>query len=301
MGRMADARRRARQKGDPKGPAGSLRPEPEPPEDALSSAEALGFTEEPGPAAPSETESFVFPDESMEVPFEPRARIELPSSGLAEDILARAEAAAVESLPGALEPRPLAAPLMRADAGDLATVSPEASAARSHNISFFAPSAREEKKAAELTEHLATFFLGREEYGIDVRVVQEIIRATEITPVPRAPEFIKGVINLRGRIIPVVDLKRKLGLGEVEAGRRIRIVVVKVRDRLIGLLVDGASQVLKIPVASIDPAPEEVVEIDANYIRGVAKLEARLVILMDLQRILALELREADGSPAQGL
>jgi len=190
---------------------------------------------------------------------------------------------------------------MRADPADLSTAMPEAAAARSHNISFFAPSAREEKKAAELTEHLATFFLGREEYGIDVRVVQEIIRATEITPVPRAPEFIKGVINLRGRIIPVVDLKRKLGLGEVEAGRRIRIVVVKVRDRLIGLLVDGASQVLKIPVASIDPAPEEVVEIDANYIRGVAKLEARLVILMDLQRVLALELREADGSPAQGL
>ena len=94
-------------------------------------------------------------------------------------------------------------------------------APRAHNISFFAAPVREERKAAEATEHLATFFLGREEYGVDVRLVQEIIRVTEITQVPRAPEFIKGVINLRGRIIPVVDLQRKLGLGEVEIARGI--------------------------------------------------------------------------------
>ena len=78
---------------------------------------------------------------------------------------------------------------------------------------------REERKAVEATEHLATFFLAGEEYGVDVRLVQEIIRVTEITPVPRAPEFIKGVINLRGRIIPVVDLKRKLGPGRGGRGR----------------------------------------------------------------------------------
>jgi purine-binding chemotaxis protein CheW len=101
------------------------------------------------------------------------------------------------------------------------------------------------------------------------------------------------VINLRGRIIPVVDLKRKLNLGEVdEAARQSRIVVVKVRDRLVGLLVDGASQVLKVPVASVEPPPEEVVEIDANFVRGVAKLERRLIILMDLPKVLALELKE---------
>src|SRR6185295_15638829 len=121
--------------------------------------------------------------------------------------------------------------LAMADAGDLAAPA-EAKAApapaalpsepraemvpRAHNISFFATPMREERKAAEATEHLATFFLSTEEYGVDVRLVQEIIRVTEITQVPRAPEFIKGVINLRGRIIPVVDLKRKLGLGDVE-------------------------------------------------------------------------------------
>jgi purine-binding chemotaxis protein CheW len=79
----------------------------------------------------------------------------------------------------------------------------------------------------------------------------------------------------------------------VEKEKAARIVVVKVRERLVGLLVDGASQVLKVPVAAIEPAPEEVVEIDANYIRGVAKLETRLIILMDLPRVLALELKES--------
>jgi purine-binding chemotaxis protein CheW len=170
-------------------------------------------------------------------------------------------------------------------------------APRAHNISFFSAPVREERKAAEATEHLATFFLGREEYGVDVRLVQEIIRVSEITQVPRAPEFIKGVINLRGRIIPVVDLKRKLGLGDVDVARQSRIVVVKVKERLIGLLVDGASQVLKVPVSTIEAAPDEVTEIDTTAIRGVAKLPGRLIILMDLNKTLALELREEADEP----
>jgi purine-binding chemotaxis protein CheW len=149
----------------------------------------------------------------------------------------------------------------------------------------------------EATEHLATFFLAGEEYGVDVRLVQEIIRLAEITQVPRAPQFVKGVINLRGRIVPVIDLKRKLGLGEVEPTRQSRIVVVKVRDRLMGLLVDGASQVLKVPLSVIEAAPEEVVEIDASYIRGVAKLETRLIILLDLYKVLSIELREGPALP----
>ena len=214
-------------------------------------------------------------------------RLTLPSSGLASDILALAAAAPVEPLPAApaapaaLEPAAAAAP------------------ARSHNISFFGSQSREEKKAAEATEHLATFFLAGEEYGVDVRLVQEIIRVAEITQVPRAPEFVKGVINLRGRIIPVIDLKKKLALGQVDPSRQARIVVVKVRERLMGLLVDGASQVLKVPVSVIEAAPDEVVEIDASYIRGVAKLETRLIILVDLPKVLSTELREGTGlSPA---
>ena len=209
------------------------------------------------------------------------ARLALPASGLASDILAMADAAAVA-------PASLATPdASHHDAQP---------AARAHNVSFFAAPVREERKAAEATEHLATFLLAREEYGVDVRLVQEIIRVTEITPVPRAPESIRGVINLRGRIIPVVDLKRKLGLGDVEAGRRARIVVVKLRERLIGLLVDAASQVLKVPVSAIDAAPDAVMEIDAHFIRGVAKLPDRLIILMDLQAVLSLELKEGGAA-----
>ena len=214
---------------------------------------------------------------------ERRGRIELPASGLAADILALADAAAV----------PATAPTRPAPADALPV--PAEPAPRAHNISFFAAPVREERKAAEATEHLATFFLASEEYGVDVRVVQEIIRVTEITQVPRAPDFIKGVINLRGRIIPVIDLKRKLGLGEVALARQARIVVVKIRERLLGLLVDGASQVLKVPVSSIEAAPEEVTEVDATAVRGVAKLPGRLIILMDLGRTLSLELRDQEG------
>jgi purine-binding chemotaxis protein CheW len=117
--------------------------------------------------------------------------------------------------------------------------------------------------------------------------------------VPRAPEFIKGVINLRGRIIPVVDVKRKLGLGDVdESSRLARIVVVRLRDRLVGVLVDGASQVLRVPVSLIEAAPEEVVSISQSFIRGVAKLEKRLIILIALQDVLVPDLREAAGAGA---
>ncbi|HVR71018.1 MAG TPA: chemotaxis protein CheW [Vicinamibacteria bacterium] len=211
----------------------------------------------------------------------PGPRLTLPSSGLASDILALA---AVTPLAALAERSPTpAAP------------GPEPAAARSHNISFFGSQTREERKTVEATEHLATFYLAGEEYGVDVRLVQEIIRLAEITQVPRAPQFVKGVINLRGRIIPVIDLKRKLGLGEVEPGKQARIVVVRVRERLLGLLVDGASQVLKVPVSVIEAAPEEVVEIDASYIRGVAKLEKRLIILVDLQKVLSAELRDGPG------
>ena len=236
-------------------------PSPDPPE---PQAEGWTTREEPMPA--------------------PGRRLSLPSSGLAADILALADP---------MDPGP--APVTRASEEQALTpASSPAAAPRAHNISFFAAPMREERQAVEASEHLVTMFLSDEEYGIDVRLVQTIIRVSEITPVPRAPGFIKGVINLRGRIIPVVDLKRKLNLGEVDtAARGSRIAVVKVRERLIGLLVDGASQVLRVPLTRIEAAPEEVVEIDANYIRGVAKLEERLIILMDLPKILALELKAA--------
>jgi purine-binding chemotaxis protein CheW len=213
-------------------------------------------------------------------------KIVLPSSGLAADILALPESAAVEPLDRAAVERLSAQPPEPEPEPEVPVLA--------HSASFFAAPAREERQVAAATEHLATFFLDAEEYGVDVRLVQEIIRVSEITQVPRSPSFVKGVINLRGRIVPVVDLKRKLALGEVDADARpSRIVVAKLKERLVGLLVDGANQVLKVPVTSIESPPEEVVaKGGADYIRGVAKLEKRLIILMDLHKVLFAELRE---------
>ncbi|HUL79421.1 MAG TPA: chemotaxis protein CheW [Vicinamibacteria bacterium] len=268
MGRMADARRRAR--------SGASAEEPRPAAPEADAAESRGGD------APSGTP------------------VVLPASGLAEDILSRLPIGAEPVLPeppGGVEEAPPAAPAALPASGLAEDVLPR-DARGAHSLSFFAAPAQEQRAAAEATEHLATFFLDREEYGVDVRQVQEIRRMSEITSVPRAPEFIRGVINLRGRILPVLDLKRKLELGEVEPGRATRIVVVRVKERLLGLLVDGASQVLRVEVSRIEPPPEEVIEKGGDYIRGVAKLDDRLIILVDLERLLAHELRTA-GAPAR--
>jgi purine-binding chemotaxis protein CheW len=224
----------------------------------------------------------------------------LPPSGLAEDILSRLESSpeavspvAKDEAASGAEP---SAPVARPASGLAEEVVPGKGARGAHSLSFFAAPIQEQRTAAEATEHLATFFLHREEYGVDVRQVQEIRRMSEITGVPRAPDFIRGVINLRGRILPVLDLRRKLGLGEVEPGRATRIVVVRVKERLLGLMVDGASQVLKVEVSRIEPPPPEVVEKGGDYIRGVAKLDDRLVILVDLERLLAHEIQSAGAS-----
>jgi purine-binding chemotaxis protein CheW len=258
---MADARKRSRRPGK----AGLPSPEPPAPPDASTPAPTTASEANAAPAAP--------------------APIVLPSSGLAADVLAKPEAAAIAPEP---------APAPAAEPGSQAPAAEEVPAARGvQSLSFFAAPAQEQRAAAEDTEHLATFVLDKEEYGVDVRQVQEIRRVGEITAVPRAPEFVRGVINLRGRILPVLDLKRKLNLGEVAVDRAARIVVVRTQGRMLGLLVDGASQVLKVPVSRVEPPPEEVVERGGDYIRAVAKLDDRLIILIDLERILAQELREA--------
>ena len=279
MGRMADARKRAR-RGDT-----AAGPPPEPNHDEAASR--------PEPVLADETvEPEVAPADAART----GGRVELPASGLAEDILRQLEAEPPDrSVPGT----PASPGRVELPASGLAEdVLVREEVAGAHSLSFFAAPVQARRAAAEAPEHLATFFLHREEYGVDVRQVQEIRRTTEITSVPRAPEFIRGVINLRGRILPVLDLKRKLGLGEVEDGRATRIVVVRVKERLLGLLVDGASQVLKVEVSRIEPAPEEVVEKGGDYIRGVAKLDDRLIILVDLERLLVHELRAAGASAA---
>jgi len=136
-------------------------------------------------------------------------------------------------------------------------------------------------------EQLVIFELANEVYGVDIGRVQEIIRMTTITRLPRAPEFVEGVINLRGKVIPVVDLKKRFGLQESERTKASRIVVVDVGDHTIGMVVDAVSEVLRVSSSSVEPPSPVVTTIESDYIRGIAKLEGRLIILLDLDKVLS--------------
>ncbi len=130
------------------------------------------------------------------------------------------------------------------------------------------------------------FRIGRETFGLPIAIVREIVRVPEITSVPNAPEYIEGVINLRGRIIPVVDLRKRFGEKVIESSKKNRIVVVELETRAIGLIVNSASEVLKIPPSEIEAPHTVFQEGELNYITGVGKLRGRLVMLLDLSKIL---------------
>ena len=135
--------------------------------------------------------------------------------------------------------------------------------------------------------HLIAFQLDREEYGVPVSSVREVSRVGEITRVPQAPEHIRGVMNLRGRILPVLELRTRLGHPPLVApGPKARVVVAEVHGRVLGLLVDAVAQVLKIPSDRVVPPPDDARSIEADYLTGVARLDSRLIILLDLERML---------------
>lgn len=130
------------------------------------------------------------------------------------------------------------------------------------------------------------FRIGRETFGLPISIVREIVRVPEITSVPNAPDYIEGVINLRGRIIPIVDLRKRFGDKTFEPNKKNRIVVVELETRAIGLIVNSASEVLRIPPSEIEEPHNVFREGEVSYITGVGKLNGRLVILLDLSRIL---------------
>lgn len=135
---------------------------------------------------------------------------------------------------------------------------------------------------------LVVFSLLNEDYGIDIYKVQEIIQYRDITFVPKAPPFVKGVINLRGKIIPVIDLKERFNLQEKEITPDTRIIVVEISSQIVGLIVDSVTEVLRIPRDSIEPPPP-VTTIGADFIEGVGKLDERLIIILDIDKILTKE------------
>lgn len=132
---------------------------------------------------------------------------------------------------------------------------------------------------------LVSFKIGAEEFGINILEVQEIIRMVEITSVPQTPDYVEGVINLRGKVIPVVDLRKRLSMETQQRDHNTRIVVVDVDNEIMGLIVDSVSEVLRIPAGSIEPAPEIITGMDAEYIKGVVKLEEKLLMSLDLSKI----------------
>ena len=135
------------------------------------------------------------------------------------------------------------------------------------------------------TAHLVCFRIGKETFGVDIFAVREIVRVQEITKVPGAPEFVLGVINLRGRVISVVDLGLQLGLDRTEITSSSRILVIQLDGISVGFLVDEATSVIKVSEDAIDSRPEMIGGVKADFLEGVAKLEGRLAILLNLRRV----------------
>lgn len=136
------------------------------------------------------------------------------------------------------------------------------------------------------TRQLVSFRLAQEEYGVEITKVQEIILVGEITRVPQTPPYIKGLINLRSTVIPIVDLRSRFGLPEEDATDETRIMVVNVAGKTIGIIVDAVSEVLRISQEQIAPPPPTVAGLGRDYLIGLARLENRLLILLDIDKIL---------------
>jgi purine-binding chemotaxis protein CheW len=136
---------------------------------------------------------------------------------------------------------------------------------------------------------LVVFSIGTELYGVGIESVHEIVRVPDITGVPDAPIFLKGVINLRGRVIPVIDFRKRLRLQGMGETKSTRVLITENRGSHVGLLVDSVSEVRKIQPDAIEEPPEMVSAIGVEYITGVAKIENRLIILIDLKKILSVD------------
>jgi purine-binding chemotaxis protein CheW len=144
----------------------------------------------------------------------------------------------------------------------------------------------------ETIYQLVSFVVENEEFGVDILKVQEIIRTVEITRVPKSPAFVEGVINLRGKIVPVIDLRTRFGIEKKAHDGETRIIVVELPDKVVGFLVDKVKEVIRVEKNVIEPPPELTTNISANYITGVAKLQDRLLILLDLDKVLSNEEQE---------
>jgi len=140
-----------------------------------------------------------------------------------------------------------------------------------------------------MEKQLVVFELAKELFGVDIGAVESIIKMQTITRVPLSPEFVEGVINLRGKVLPVIDLRLRFGLPAIELTKSNRIMVVSIDGSEVGMIVDGVSEVLSTTDGDVEPPPAMASTVNSTCIVGIAKIDARLVILLDLKKILSLE------------
>ena len=140
-----------------------------------------------------------------------------------------------------------------------------------------------------MEDQLVVFTLAKEHYGVRIAVVESIIKLQPITAVPCSPAFVEGVTNLRGRVLPVIDLRKRFNLPAEESTRDTRIVVVEMSGTLVGMIVDAVSEVLRVPAESVEPPSPIMTTVDSAFITGIAKVGERLIILLDLEKVLSPE------------
>ncbi len=140
-----------------------------------------------------------------------------------------------------------------------------------------------------MDQQLVIFELGNEYFGINIADVESIVKMQAVTALPKAPAFVEGITNLRGAVLPVIDLRKRFGMPEAAATKNSRIVVVVMGDTKVGMVVDGVSEVFSIPEEAIEAVPPMATGVNAAFLSGIAKLEGRLVILLDLSKVLSVE------------
>ncbi len=142
-------------------------------------------------------------------------------------------------------------------------------------------------------EHqLVIFELANEQYGVDIAAVEGIIKMQLITVVPHAPSFVEGVTNLRGSVLPVIDLRKRFNLPQEETTKNSRIIHIAIDNVKVGMIVDAVSEVLRVSEEAVEPTPSIVTTVDSAFITGIAKLEGRLIILLDLGKVLSFNEQE---------
>ena len=139
----------------------------------------------------------------------------------------------------------------------------------------------------EETREVLVFVLGKEEYGVDILKVQEIRGYEKVTPIPSAPDYLKGVMNLRGFIVPIIDMRIKFRLPDVRYDSFTVVVILRIAGRVIGLVVDGVSDVVRFADSEVKPAPQLGSVVDGSFIAGIASQDDRMVLLLDIERLLS--------------